>query len=390
MKRKRAPTPDLETIFPILIGIWRRFRKISGPPDILQTREFRSVVAAIKTLQQMSKNGASLIGTDYFQDPELLGGYLLYQWQIHYQQGLSLLGELPSVPRRVLDVCSGPAPFAFAALRHGAQEVYAADQSLQALQLGAEVCGRYGMPLTIRRWNCRKQPINVEGTFDLITVAHSLEELFPSSEPLWHDKQQKFINMLLGKLNRNGYLLIVENSYPDANKRVLHLRDYLVGRGVPVQAPCVWKGECPSLKTANSPCYAQRELEKSYFIKEVQRAADINLSSLKMTYVIFRNPTAGWPELADRPMYRVISPPVESYQGKRFYLCGTDGKKTLGSRLTMHPNESKAFEYLKRGELISLEGALETSHGVDIIQDTTVNVEAACGKPLPESFEREE
>lgn len=387
MKRKRAPLPDLETIFPILLGVWRRFRKIGGPPDVLQTREFRSVVASIKVLQEKSKNGESLIGTDYFQDPELLGAYLLYQWQIHYQEGLSLIGELPSPPKRVLDVCSGPAPYGFAALRHGAQEVIAADQSLQALSIGAEVAGRYGMPMTIRRWNCRKQPMNIEGLFDLIIISHSLEELFPETEANWEEKQKVFLEKLMTKLTPQGHLMIVENSFLDANKRVLTLRDQFVQKGIPVEAPCVWRGECPALKIAKSPCFAQRELEKSYFIKEAQRAVQINLSSLKMSYVIFRNPASGWPELPSRKLYRVISPPVESYQGKRFYLCGTDGKKTLGSRLVTQPNESKAFDFLKRGELISLENPLETTHGMDIIQDTKVIIEAACGKPLPDPYE---
>ena len=148
MKRKKIPTPDLNEIMPILIGIWRRFRKEQGPEDHLQTREFKRVVEAIKELQAGSKDGESLIGRDYFTDPELLGAYLLYQWVIHYQEGLSLIGELPTTPRRVLDVCSGPAPFAFAALRHGASEVFATDWNKTALELGAEVCGRYGMPLT--------------------------------------------------------------------------------------------------------------------------------------------------------------------------------------------------------------------------------------------------
>lgn len=389
MKRKKNPTPDLENIYPILLGVWRRFRKTPGPQDVLQTREFRSVVASVKILHEKSKDGTSLIGTDYFQDPDLLGAYLLYQWQIHYQQGLSILGELPNTPKRVLDVCSGPAPFAFAALRHGAQEVYAADQSLQALQLGAEVAGRYGMPLTIRRWNCHRQLIQVEGSFDLITLGHCLEELFPTSMLHWQEKQQTFIDMLIGKLTPQGFLVIVESSFPEANRRLLTLRDRLVEKGVPVQAPCVWKGECPALKTPNSPCFAQRELEKSFFIKEIQRAVGINLSSLKMTYVIFRNPKAGWPELPQRKFYRVISPPVESYQGKRFYLCGTDGKKTLGTRIEDHPADSRAFDFLKRGELISVEDALETTHGMDIVEDTKVRIDAALGKPLPDSFEKE-
>ncbi len=381
---KRTLAPDLDTLMPILVGAWRRMLKLSGPPDELQTREFRTVVEAVKALEARFADGKSLVGTDYLAHPQMLGAYLLYQWVVHYQQGLSLLGELPITPKRVLDVCSGPAPFAMAALRHGAQEVIATDQNLRALHLGAEVCGRYGFPLTVRQWNCLREPLPVEGKFDLIIVGHCLEELFPSEKKGWQDAQQLFIDRLLARLTPEGYLLIVDNSYTEANRRVLQLRDVLVGKGVPVQAPCVWRGECPALKVQNSPCYAQREFEKPNLIKQIQRAASINLSSLKMSYVIFRHPSAGWPDTGDRNMYRVISPPVDAFSGKRFYLCGTDGKKQLSSHLQEHPPEARAFEYLKRGELISFTGALEQQNAIDIVQGTEVHVEAACGKPVPD------
>lgn len=385
MKTRRTPSLDLETIMPLLINAWRRMRKISGPADVLQTREFRSVVEAVKGLQAQSFKGKSLIGQNYFSDQELLGAYLLYFWVVHYQEGMSILGELPNPPRRVLDLCSGPAPFSFAALRHGAQEVFATDQNAEALKLGAEVAGRYGLALNVRQWNCLKQPIPVEGEFDLIIAAYCLEELFPASAPNSITRQNDFLNYLLSKLTPEGFLLIVDSSYAQINKRILQIREHLVEQGVPVQAPCVWKGECPALKLDNSPCYAQREFEKPHLIKEIQRASQINLSSLKMSYLIMRNPEAGWPELPDQKLYRVISPPVESFQGKRYYLCGTDGKKNLGSHLKEHPPYSRAFEYLKRGELISIEKALEKGHSLDIAADTIVKVEAACGKPLPQN-----
>lgn len=380
MKSRSSPATDLETIIPILIGAWRRFHKLSGPPDVLQTREFRSVVAAVQKLQEGFADGKTLIGQDYFSDPELLGGYLLYQWVLHYQEGLSLLGELPEPPRRVLDICSGPAPFAFAALRHGAQEVIATDKNMAALSMGAEVCGRYGLPLSIRPWRCLAENLPVEGQFDLIIAGYCLEELFPASRKGWADEQRAFLRKLTSRLTPQGYLMIVDRSYMEANRRVLQLRDDMVADGFPIQAPCIWRGECPALKVQNSPCYAQREFEKPYLIKEIQRATSINLSSLKMSYIIFRNPSAGWPELPSRKLYRVISPPVESYHGKRFYLCGTGGKKQLGSRLKIYPKESRAFEYLRRGEVISFENALESANAIDIVEGTTVRVEAACGK----------
>lgn len=387
MKLTRTPAIDLETIMPLLINVWRRFHKEAGPGDRLQTREFRRVVESLKRLIQptdlKSAKSQNPLPPDYFNDRELLSAYLLYPWVLHYQEALSLLGELPFTPKRVLDVCSGPGPFAFAALRYGAQEVFAADRHVAALELGAEVCGRYGMPLTIRRWDCIKDSMPIEGQFDLITLGHGLNELFPETMKNWQEKQAHFINYLLGRLKPSGQLLLVESSYPQDNRRLLELRDQLVSKGITIQAPCIWQGECPALKTPNSPCYAQREMEKPFIIKEFQRSLDIKLNSLKMSYLLIRSPNAPQVQLSGNKLYRVISPPIETYQGKRFYLCGTDGKKSLGSHLKEHPASSRAFEYLRRGELIEIENALEQGQAIDIILDTQVTVKAACGKPTP-------
>lgn len=386
MKNKRTPKPelDLETLVPLLIGIWRRFHKLSGPPDQLQTREFRGVVEEVKKLVEAFEGTGNLLETDYFSDRKMLGAYLLYSWIIHYQQAISLLGELPRPPIRVLDVCSGPAPFGFAALKYGAREVCAIDRNEEALSLGAELAGRYGYPLTVRRWVGPRATLPVEGEFDCILVGHCLQELFPETRSGWKEAQEQFIHQLLRRLTPDGFLIIVDNSRLAANRRVLQLRDQVVMQGVPVQAPCVWKGACPSLQTPNSPCYAQRELEKPWLVKEIQRAASINLGSLKMTYLILRSPKAAWPQLPDKKLYRIVSPPVESHLGNRYYLCGTQGKKSLDSHLTTHPVESRAFEHLRRGDLIEIDNELDRPHGFTLVKGTTLRIEAACGKPLKE------
>lgn len=388
MKGKKTPETDLETIIPILIGIWRRFYKLGGPPATLQTREFRSVISAIQKLSKGLETGKDLIGQDYFNQPELLTSYLLYHWVIHYQQGLSLINELPYTPKRVLDLCSGPGAFSFAALRHGANEVIAIDRNAMALQLAGEVCGRYGFPLTVRRYDVKNLHLPIDGLFDLIIIGHALEELFFETEKGWLDAQKQWIKKLTSYLSPQGFILFVESSLLPANRRLLALRDLLVKEGMPVQAPCVWKGECPSLQTPNSPCYAQRELDKPHLIKEIQRASQINLSSLKMSYLIMKSSQAQWPSLPPYPLYRVISPPFEMHTGKRYYLCGTDGKKDLGSSFTTQASEAKAFDYLKRGELIAIENAAVKNSHFDIVLGTRVKIEAALSKPLPS--EREE
>ncbi len=53
-------------------------------------------------------------------------------------------------------------------------------------------------------------------------------------------------------------------------------------------------------------------------------------------------------------------PPVDSYTGKRFYLCGTVGKRNLGSHFEKQPKEARAFDYLKRGSSLLSKGIRET------------------------------
>ena len=381
------PSSDLENLIPLLIGAWRRFHKLSGPADVLQTREFRGVVESVLKLQSGLEKGSALIGTDYFKETDLLGAYLLYYWPIHYQQGLALINELPNPPKRVLDLASGPGAFAFAALRHGSREVIALDKNETALKLAAEVCGRSGFPLSVRTHSILKFPYPVEGKFDLIIVGHCLEELFPSSQKGWIELQDAWIRRLESYLNPEGYILFVESSYPSHNQRILSMRDRFVKEGYSVQAPCVWKGECPALK-ANNVCYAQREYEKPYLLKQIQRAAQINLSSLKMSYLILRNKNATELKMPERPVYRIISPAVDTYAGKRYHLCGTDGKKDLGSRFKEQPVEAKAFDYLKRGELISIEGELAKQDHFDIVLGTRIKIEAALNKPFPNDYDK--
>lgn len=383
-KKKSFPPLELDTLIPLLIGVWRRFHQLSGPPDRLQTREFRSVVQAVQTLQTGLETGDQLIGTDYFAKPDLLGASLLYHWVIHYQQAMRLIHELPHTPRRVLDLASGTAPFACAALRHGAGEVVAIDRNETALGLAAQVCGRYGFPLTVRRHLLPRLPIPVEGPFDLIILGHCLEELFPMRIEGWDRAQRAWIHSLCSLLSPHGHILCVESSLPRANHRLLALRDQLVQEGFAVQAPCVWRGPCPALQS-QTPCYAQREFEKPYLIREIQRAAQINLSSLKMSYCLLRHPSAQWPSFPSHtPLYRVVSPPIDTHLGKRYHLCGVDGKRDIGSTLLNHPPELRAFDYLKRGELIAITGAAERQRHFDLVLGARMTVVAPLNHPLPE------
>jgi hypothetical protein len=339
-----------------------------GPLDALQTREFRALVEQI----QQYKESQEISST------ELLAAYFMYEWPMQYAQTLSLIQELPQKPSKVLDLTSKGAPGALAALQHGATEVLAIGENEQALKMGADLCGHLGYPISIRTGSREKlSTLSIHSTsWDLIIVSHSLFDLFPSTE-----EHLSYLQKLLHFLSPDGYLLLVEDSENRTNRRFLQLRDAIATQNISIIAPCLWKGECPALKHKSSPCFAQRPFEKPFMIREIQRAAQINLSSLKMSYLILGSPKASIPPLPDN-LYRVVSPPLPTFRGERYFLCGVQAKKTLGTTLKEHPKQSRAFEYLKRGDVISVEEPVTLGEDMQITEKTIVELKAPCDKPV--------
>lgn len=347
----------MDIIMPEIIKFWRKKTKLAGPADRLQTREFAAMSLAVKEMHE-GKSG------------DLLGAPLLYYWPIHFQEALSILGEIPTPFSRVLDVGSGLCSASFAASKYGADEITAVGENEEALRIGSELCGKLGGGIRTKRWKVGKGKCPVEGPFDLIIVSHSLFKMFPQGGA------DEWILEMMKLLDTDGNLVIIDSSF---GTEVLKLRDNLVEKGVAVQAPCVYKGKCPALEKG-FPCFAQRELDKPPLMKDFQRVAGINLSSLKMSYLIVRKE---WPKLPAHDLFRVVSPPFENHLGKQFHLCGTPGRKSLSCRLETVPEAARPFDYLKRGELIEVEGAFKGETNLQIIEGTEVKVVAACGKPLP-------
>jgi SAM-dependent methyltransferase len=354
MKRKKIE-PKVDELILDLITLWRKFLKIPGPNDRLQTREFRSVVEEIKSLRDSTK----------FKTRQSLAAYCLYYFPLHYLEGLSLISELANTPKRVLDLYSGPGPFSLAAMVCGSEEVIGLDENKDSLNLASEILGRQGFTFTQRVWK-DSDPIADMGKFDLIILGYA--PTVPEN--------------LFDHLADDGCVMFVDSSWPKANQRILSLRDDLVEKGYHVVAPCIYKGKCPAL-IKNFPCFAQRELKKPFLISEIQRSADINLSSLKMSYLI----VSKQPQIqTDAPLYRVVSPFLNTRFGKKYSLCGVDGYKSLGSRVQEFEKNNRAFEFLNRGDVVLVEDGLKNDQSLDIVEDTKIQVEACVSKPIPYTY----
>ncbi len=370
-KRSPAVQPEWDTLYPLIIFKWRKLMGLPlGPEDSLQTREFQTLIQKIKDYQN----------SEVLTTKPAVAAYLMYEWPLRYAEGLSLLKELPKTPQRVLELGGIGAPFSFAAMQHGATEAVSIDRRELALNHGAELCGHLGYPISIRTGDIRKlTALPIEGKWDLISLPHSLFALFDTQEA-----RKNYIKRLLDLLTEDGHILIVESSANEINREFLMLRDDVAEEGISIAAPCLWKGNCPARGKGSSPCYAQRPLEKPSMIKNIQRALEINLSSLKMSYLLLRSRKAPKPVLADS-LYRIVSPPVSTFRGERFFLCGVQGKKTLGTTLKTHPKQSKAFEYLRRGDVVDISDAASLENDLQVTENTTLRLHSPCDKPVTPS-----
>src|SRR5512137_804607 len=153
---------DLARWVPRLLAAWRALRREARrgprpPPDRLLPEELREVSAAVQRLSLGLTRDRRLAGARYLDDDRLLGAYLLFYWPVSYLQARGILSELPRRPRSALDLGSGPAPVAFAALDAGAAEVLAADRSTRALAVARTLAVEAGEPIAVREWDPQRR-----------------------------------------------------------------------------------------------------------------------------------------------------------------------------------------------------------------------------------------
>lgn len=378
---------DLNRWIPNLLAVWRRHRRQKdGPSDRLLPYELREVAAAVKTLSAGLTGNRQLVGKGYMDDPALLGAYLLFYWPVSYAQSRYALGHLPSRPRSVLDLGSGPAPMSFAALDHGAGEVIAADRSEQALKLAAELAGEAGEPLALRKWDPLKGERIPDGSFDLVMMGHFLNELWVEDV----DEAGKItglIEKVSGSLRKGGVILIIEPALLLTSRRLLKVRDVLVSKGFSIQAPCLFKAECPALKKEGNTCHTDRSWEPPKMVKEIARAAGLHKDALKMSFLALAPKGVKWPELPEGRIFRIVSEILESNKRRRLVGCGPEGRIGLSIQEKDITEGNKIFLRLNRGDVVRIDGAEERESGVALTENSRVSILAHGGRPLPEPWE---
>ncbi|MBX5482431.1 MAG: methyltransferase domain-containing protein [Myxococcaceae bacterium] len=379
---------DLARWMPRLIAVWRKARRgtAGGPPDRLTPQELREVAAGVRTLSLGLTRERRLAGARYMDDPKLLGAYLLFYWPVSYAQARQVLGELPRRPRQALDLGAGPGPVAFAALDAGAVEVTAADRSRPALELATKLAAEAGEALATRSWDPLSKASIPDGTFDLITLGHVLNELYGMDDAALK-KRADLVEQLLARLKPGGTVVILEPALRDTSRQLLRVRDLLVDRGYTVRAPCLFRGHCPALARESDWCHAEREWTMPRAVEELARTAQLHKESLKMSYLALAPKGEAWRAPPEGRVLRIVSEPLEGKGRQRFMACGPEGRVGLALQEKHRTAKNAAFFHLRRGDVIRIGATEEKGDGFALRPDSEVKVIAPAGKGLPEPWE---
>lgn len=277
---------------------------------------------------------------------------------------------------RVLDLGCGLGTTLFgvaaAAFRAGVGriEVTGVDTDRRALGVAAELaafCGRgahHGVASEVAfeaRIGDLREP--VPGTFDVVTLGLSLNEVLPDDDAL--PDAVALIRRLLGQLSDDGLLIVLEPALRATSRRLHRLRDALEAEGVVAFAPCTHHGACPMLARERDWCHEEAPTRLPTRLAAIARAAGLRDERLTWSYLTFRADGSR----ATPGAWRVVGGPIGSKGRTEWHLCGPTGAARLDA-LDRHRAPGDALEELGRGDAIDVEGPVDARIRADRVRVT--------------------
>jgi SAM-dependent methyltransferase len=313
-----------------------------GPPAELAAAEIRTASRAVLELHEGLVGDRALARPGTYAGRHL-GAYLLWWWPQTYLKVQATL-SMVSLPRgpRILDVGSGPAPAAIAAIDLLGGEATCFDASEAALaearELGIE----------------RTTSVLPRESFDLTLAANVLSEL---PDPL----------ALVRGLQ--GTVAIVEPALRDTGRALLSLRDALLREGWFALAPCFTQAPCPALASARDWCTAEARWHPPRYFRQLAEATGLRADEvLSFAPLVLGHAAPG----SERDLWRVVGVALAEKGKKRVWICGAEERLPLVRLDRDRRPENAPFDELRRGDRVRLQRTERRGDGLRILPDSRI------------------
>lgn len=243
-------------------------------------------------------------------------------------------------PASVLDVGAGPATASFAALEQWPEiEALALiEQNPHLLKLGKQLLQATCSSLE-PEWKQAEItgiPLNSE-QYDLVLSGYVLNEIE-------QEKGMAALEAVVKKLweATAGALVIIEPGTPAGYATLMRVRNWLVGAGAQIVAPCPHMKPCPLQDVPQKWCHFSVRVERSKLHKQVKPDATLPYEDEKFSYVVASRKQPVW------PAYRLIGQP----RGTKLIdvdVCTDAGEAKHLKAAKSHP-QHKAFRRADWGD----------------------------------------
>jgi ribosomal protein RSM22 (predicted rRNA methylase) len=274
---------------------------------------------------------------DYFSDESLLLAYGLFFFPRNFVRIqfpiVELLQRGWSVPEnvRILDLGAGTGASAFGAahqLKSLVPEISitltAADHSASALAIFKNILEDAPLPyLSADTFPTDLKKIKIPGKFHIVILSFALNEF---AEEI-RNGEDRWIQVLMGCLEENGVILILEPAARDASERLERIRDRIAVKGEQyLWGPCLHHYGCPLLAGGKFWCHEVREWTPPQSLELMNRHFYRKITTLKYSFLLIgRNPA---PSIVESPAhFRLIAPWIKGKGKWTAFGCAADGHR---------------------------------------------------------------
>lgn len=192
--------------------------------------------------------------------------------------------------------------------------------------------------------------------YQLIMMMNTLNELSEENDGT-------LLQSLLGMLDTNGAIVIIEPASREESRRLLRFRDKAVGKGATVFSPCTHQLPCPALVKEGDWCHTKIEWERPEFIKIIDEQIGNLRLSLKSSYIVLtKNGRTLATDLGQNGLSRIVSEVFIEKGRRRAYLCNEEGSNEYVMNLRDKGPANKDFLDSTRYDLVKVSAEETREH----------------------------